>query len=269
MRSGETHATNSGDLRHGGKQFGEGQPRGIGIEVVIHDLPENLDLRIAGVGQTARFFQDQMAGTAAFGTARERHHAEGALLIAPLDDGEIGAEGIVAAGQLRFESFVGIGIEAGDPPIAGFQLCQQLRQAPVAGRSHHQADVRRLLEDVRALLLRYASQHAEGFSLAQILAILPQARENFLLRFIADAARVVQDQIGGARIVHLAVALGDERPGDFLGVVDIHLAPEGFQKERFVGPRHPSIITHAERHLLHCLPPGVLNRFGETRIQTG
>jgi hypothetical protein len=94
------------------------------------------------------------------------HHAIGAGFVAAFDDGDVSAVRIVAAGERRLESVFGIQAQAGDAAIAGFELHQHLGQLGVAGRSGHQADVRRAFEDALAFLLRHASQHAESFSFA-------------------------------------------------------------------------------------------------------
>jgi hypothetical protein len=73
---------------------------------------------------------------------------------------------IVAAGERRIESFVGVQAQAGDAAVARFELHQHLGQLGVAGRAGHQADVRRALENLLAFLLRHASEHAEHFALA-------------------------------------------------------------------------------------------------------
>jgi MFS family permease len=55
--------------------------------------------------------------------------------------------------------------------------------------------------------------------------------EYFLGGFFADRAGVVEDDVGGVDGFDLLVAAGEEDSGDFLGVVLVHLAAEGFQIE--------------------------------------
>ena len=74
---------------------------------------------------------------------------------------------IVAARERRIESLVGIEAQAGDAPVAGFELHQHLAAAWYSWPTRHQADVRRALEDLLAFLLRHAAQHAEDFALAR------------------------------------------------------------------------------------------------------
>ena len=59
--------------------------------------------------------------------------------------------------------------------------------------------------------------------------------EDFLLRFIADRAGVVEDKAGVLFGFDLPVALLLQRPDHFLGIVGVHLAPEGLKIEGFFG----------------------------------
>ena len=99
--------------------------------------------------------------------------------------------------------------------------------------------MRGALENLFALLLCDAAEYAELFALSQELLVVRQTMENFLLRFIADGAGVVEDQAGLLDRFDLPIAFVDQRADDFFGVVDVHLAAEGFEVEGFVGiPRH-------------------------------
>ena len=106
------------------------------------------------------------------------------------------------------------------------------RQLGIAGRSRHQADVRGALEDLSPSCCATQPMHGEDFALARALEML-QPVEDFLLGFIADAAGVVEDVVGFFGRLHLGVAFGQQRPDDFLGIVRIHLAAEGFDVKSF------------------------------------
>ena len=95
--------------------------------------------------------------------------------------------------------------------------------------------MRRALENFLAFLLCHASQYAEDLAFAGALEIL-QTVENLLLRLVANAAGIVEHQIGGFRRLHLVVALCQQGADDFFRVMRIHLATEGFDVEGF--PRH-------------------------------
>ena len=61
---------------------------------------------------------------------------------------------------------------------------------------------------------------------------LVQAVKDFLFGLIADAAGVVEDQLGRFHGLHLLVALVNQCSDDLLRIVRIHLAPEGLDVER-------------------------------------
>ncbi len=85
-------------------------------------MPEQLNFRVARIGEAARLFQNIGAGAAAFGSAGERNHAIRARFVATFDDRDVGAKWMVAARHFSFKSFVGIGIEAGNAAIPCFQF---------------------------------------------------------------------------------------------------------------------------------------------------
>ena len=68
-------------------------------------------------------------------------------------------------------------------------------QLVIAGRTADQADVGRPLEDLLAFLLGDAAQDAEGLSGVLPLELVEPV-ENLLFGFVADAAGVVEQQIG-------------------------------------------------------------------------
>ncbi len=56
---------------------------------------------------------------------------------------------------------------------------------------------------------------------------LIEAMKNFLFGFVANAAGVVEDQVGLFEIRHLGVAIGNQSADDFFRIVRVHLAAEG------------------------------------------
>ena len=95
---------------------------------------------------------------------------------------------VVAAREGRIEGIGVVEAQPGDAAVAGLQLHQHLRQLGVARRTSHQADVRRLLENLFAFLLRHAADHREDLPFAGLAFELLEPVENFLLRLIADGA---------------------------------------------------------------------------------
>ena len=133
MRCGEAHAANAGDGGRGFEKLGECQAARRGIAIGIYSLAEELDFGVAGIGEARDFFEDGGTCAAAFGATREWNDAVGAGLAAAFDDGDVGAEGIVAACQFGLKSFVCIGIEAHHAAIAGFELREEIGQFAIAG----------------------------------------------------------------------------------------------------------------------------------------
>src|SRR5580704_2452772 len=201
-----------------------------GIAIGIYGLTQELNLGVADVGEFAYFPQDRIAGAAAFGPARIGHHAIRASLVAALDDGEIGAEGMIAPRQFSFECLVGVGVKAGDSVLSGFQARQQRRKLPITGRAAHQAYPGGALENLLAFLLRHATEHADHFAgfAAKIISRIEfaEARKNFLRSFFANAAGIVEDEASFVRRGHLAISAPQEHAGHLLGIVLVHLAAE-------------------------------------------
>ena len=76
-----------------------------------------------------------------------------------------------------------------------------------------------------------------------VFLVIGEAVEDFLFGFIADRASVVENEVGFFDGLDLAIAFLDERTDDLFGVVDVNLAAEGLEVERFLcvffwNPRH-------------------------------
>ena len=241
MAGGVAHAAHAGDFGDARQQRGEVPSGGRGIAVAVDVLAEQLDFGVALFGEPARFRHDALAGAAALRSAGEGHHAIGAGFVAAFDDGEVGAVRVVAARERRVEGFGVVEAQAGDAAVAAFELDQHFAEVGVAGRPGDQRNVRRAVEDLFALLLGDAAQHAEDLVLHPLALEVLQAVEDLLFGLIADAARVVEYESRVVRRLHLRVALGQQGADDFFGVVGIHLAAECFDVKGF--PRHCSSIV--------------------------
>src|SRR5207244_13267186 len=120
-------------------------------------------------------------------------------------------------------------------PCPSLDLHTMLRQIAVRRLSTDHGNVRRAIENFLSLLLGDTSQDGEFFSLRLKLFVIGKTMKDLLLGFVADGAGVIEDQAGVFDGRNLSVALGNERANDFLGVMDIHLAAEGFEVEGFLG----------------------------------
>src|SRR4029077_7260342 len=162
---------------------------------------------------------------------------------------------IGACGELSLETFIGLTVVQSCRALPCFDLYQHLRQVAVRGRSADQRNMRRALKNLLPLLLSDAAQDAKLLALGQELFVIGQPVENFLLRFVADGAGVVEDQVGLLDRLYLAVTFMHQRANDFFGVVRVHLAAEGFQIESLLRSRgHKQSITRWRVSTQHSAP---------------
>jgi len=94
--------------------------------------------------------------------------------------------------------------------------------------------VRRAFENALAFLLGDASQNSEHFALAVFLEFV-QTVKHLLFGLVANAAGVVENQVGFFGLDHLPVAFRQQRADDLFGIVRVHLAPEGLDIEGLHG----------------------------------
>src|SRR5439155_965726 len=205
------------------------------IFIRLYVLSEELNFGVAEIGHLVGFGEHGIRSPAAFFSASERHDAVGAELVTAFDDGDVSAMRIAARRKLGFEALVGLAIVEAGRPLPFLDLDQHLRQIAVRRRSADHGNVRCALENFLALLLGDTSQDGEFLSLRLKLFVIGEAMKDLLFGLIADGAGVVEDEAGVFDGRNLAIALGNERADDFLGVMDIHLAAEGFEVEGFLG----------------------------------
>ena len=239
------------------------QPRRRGIAIAVHVLAQQLDFGVARRGQRARFVEDAFAGAAALRPPRERHHAIRAGFVAAFDDRDIRAMRVVAPRVGRVEGIVGIQAQPGDAPVAGFQLHQHLAAASYNWPSPPPA--------LRAARARKSSRLPAAPRIPARRRLCPcrvalellQPVKDLLLGLVADAAGVVENQLGFFGRLHPLVAFGQQRADDFFGVVRVHLAAEGLDVKRL----HLStivtwlsvIVTWLRAHRLKDIHPPIFS----------
>ncbi len=114
--------------------------------------------------------------------------------------------------------------------IAAFNLLHQFQHAANIQRAEDEIHIRRPLQNLASGTLRDAAAHANQ----HVRAILFDAFEaaqftvKFLVRFLADAARVEQHQIGLFHVIRQLVIRLLQQADNALRVVLIHLAAIGF-----------------------------------------
>ena len=144
---------------------------------------------------------------------------------------------ISARSEFSLETFIGLAVVESCRALPCLDLYEHLRQVAVRGRSADQRNMRRPLKNLLPFLLSDAAKHTELLALGQELFIIGQTMENFLLRFVADGAGVVEDQVSLLHRLYLAIPFVHQRANDFFGVVHVHLAAEGFHIESLLRSR--------------------------------
>ena len=140
----------------------------------------------------------------------------------------------------------GEALELEEPLRAERVRRQELGQLVHLAGAEGDVDERELAEDLVLDRLRPAAADAD-----QPLRVAPlerlglvQVRDEALVGLLADRARVEQDQVGVGALGHLAIAERLEHALHPLGVVLVHLAPEGGDVEAFTAiERSPSRAT--------------------------
>ena len=163
-------------------------------------------------------------------SARIGDDAEGAELVAALDDGDVGLERVPPPrdAQRKRDVLDRVEIDGGPAPGASLDgLVDEHRQPLQILRADDYIDRRRALQDLPALLLRHAPGHGDDRPLAALDGHLPelaQAGEEHFLGPLADAAGVQHHDIGIPVVVCRFVASLLEQSGHALRVMEVHLA---------------------------------------------
>ncbi len=95
--------------------------------------------------------------------------------------------------------------------------------------------MRRAFENAFAFLLRHAPKDAENLALPCFTLELLQPMEHLLLGFVANAAGVVEHQLGLLHLLHLRITLCEQSADDFFRVVSVHLTAERLNIEGLHG----------------------------------
>src|SRR6185437_6718749 len=103
-------------------------------------------------------------------------------------------------------------------------------QLALACRSAHETDPGRALENVFTFLLSQAAENADDFIFRDSTPFA-EARKDFLRRFFADAASVVQHKVRFRRIRRGRVSTIKQHARHFFGIMHVHLAAEGFDEK--------------------------------------
>ena len=215
--------------------------------VGVHVLPEQGHLGDAVGGQGSHLVHDVVEAAADLPSPHRRHDAERAGVVAADLDGDPGRVGHLTPSRQRAgERLVVVGgrllQDLDDRPARRALLAQELGGPVHVVGAEHDVDVGRLVDDEVAVLLGQAAADHDlhvGPPLLEGLELTEVAVE-LVVGVLADAAGVEHHHVGIVDAGGRAQAVGLEQAGDALGVVLVHLAPEGAHHVRLVGhPRGP------------------------------
>ena len=232
---------------------------------VVHRLAQQLDLDEAVVDQVTHLGHHLGQRSAAFRAAGRRHDAEGAALVAALDHRHHPL--VVALARDRVEDVGALLREAGgDHPLAGAPAVEDRGQLPHPRRPEDEVEVGDARQRALPRLLRDAAAEADHHAGPRLLVapVLAEARVHLLLRLLAHAARVEQDDVRLLRLAGRQDALLHELPRHALAVELVHLAAPGFDVE---APRGGAVRGAARRRYNLDVPSGVPS-VKEVRVAT-
>src|SRR5207248_158026 len=109
--------------------------------------------------------------------------------------------------------------------------CQNLVEMTDVSRPHHEVDPWRSGEDSLPFLLRNATANTDLHAVALHLVQLTESREDFVLRLLANGARVEQNETGLRLVVNAPIAAQFETAGQPLAVEIVHLTAPRFDEE--------------------------------------
>jgi hypothetical protein len=263
VRAGESDAADPLDGVHGTKQLREQRvpagPRHREVPPVgVHVLAEERDLHDPTTGQALDLGQDVADLPRQLRPPDERHDAERAVVVASHRDRHPRVVGHLASGGQRAgEHFrelpdVHLGTLGLGPPQEVEQLGQRV------GSDDH-VDPRRPILDLAPVLLGEAPGHHDPHPGVRLLQ-RPEVSEvavQPIVGVLPNGARVQHDHLGLDSVFRSDVAVGLEQAGDPLGVVLVHLAPEGADHVP-AAHLHPRLPPRGRVITARTRPPGSL-----------
>ena len=200
----------------------------------VHVLTKQSDFPHAPFDQITRLVKHAPSRPADLCSACIGHHAKGTELVTALLHGQEcrrTAFGLWAFFQvIELVLFGELGVERLFPVA---RLCFKLRQAVVALRANDQIDQRLPAHDLFAFGLSDAAGDANlQIGVLCLEGLVPtEFRVDLFRSFLADVAGVQQDHVGVVSGFRFDVALTSQGLCHALRVVDVHLAPIGFDKQ--------------------------------------
>ena len=206
--------------------------------VRVDVLAEQGDLHSPTLGERPHLGHEIPEGPAHLRPAHRRHDAEGARVVAADLDRDPGRMGQVRPDGHRHRELRRVLVRRGFQDLVSGRsaLACRVQQphdpADVVG-AEDRAHVRGPLEDELTILLSEATPNGDlqawvlGLQGLQVTEIAVE----LVVGVLPDAAGVEDDHVGRGDVVDALHALGCEERGDPLGVVLVHLTPEGADDE--------------------------------------
>ena len=201
-----------------------GDVAAVGVDV----LPEQRDLHDASGREALHLAEDVADRARALRSSYERHDAERARVVAPGSDRDPRSERIVPYRGQGARERLGVfpDVHLRSVGVRALEQLQELRQRLSAD---HHVDPRSPALDLPSILLCEAARHDDpqlrirslhGLQVAQVAVEL-------VVRVLTDRTRVQHDDACVVDVARRRHPLGLEHACDPLGVVLVHLAPEG------------------------------------------
>ena len=263
MRAGEPHPADPRHRPDRPQQLGEeraaaGQVPSVGVDV----LAEQRDLGDPSAGQDLDLGHEVVEGAADLGAPHRRHDAERARVVAPRLDGDPGRVGQVAHGR---QGCAPVGrVRAGlrprarrgpRPPVPCVAACRSRARARGPGCGCRRPRRRGGPAGGSRSRSIWARQPPtaicmSGPALAEGLEVAEMSVE-LVVGVLPDAAGVEHDDVGRLEVGGGHQAVGDQQPGQALGVVLVHLAAEGADVERRAVARLPQGVPQSTSSRAH------------------
>src|SRR5690606_19507167 len=199
------------------------------VSIRIDILTEERDLAVPLFNELLDLPHDAFGGPAALPSARKRHHAERAHVVAPAHDRDECRDPvrIVPDGRdVRICLLPGkLYVHRG---LAGFfSFVEEPGQISISIGPDDEIDELFLVQQLRAQPLGHTAQHTEPKArivLALLSAHLPEPATDFLLGILADGAGIEQHDVGLPRIIRKAVTILLKHRGADFRIGYVHLA---------------------------------------------
>ncbi len=230
VRGDEADARESVHVVNRFEQVAEVRATGQALAPAVDGLAEKCHFFDAVAGKPFHFIADLGDRARGLLAAGARHDAVGAAEIAPIHDGHVGAVARGAHGDIaaQIDRRGEVGVD--DRRTLAFEPIDRRPEFADLARAEDDIDVRCAREQFVFVVLRHTAEHADDqIGVAPLAAReFAEARPHLVLRLLAHAAGVEEDEFGSGAIGGRFPAACAKLPGGELAVEHVHLATDGF-----------------------------------------